>query len=168
MTEAIGMFQLVVFSSYVFGFLSVWLVVFITLENYIRICHPFSVARFCTVQKVRLDFPLIVQKIRADKTSPRLYFFTVQIVKAVVTAHRELTFSWWGSYGLCPRYKPTELAHSSLFCCRVCFCLVTLSTVFNSMNSPDNSPLSHSDLLVLFCLIGPLNYISLSESLPQP
>ena len=94
MTEAIGMFQLVVFSSYVFGFLSVWLVVFITLENYIRICHPFSVARFCTVQKVRLDLPLIVQKIRADKTSPRLYFFTIEIVKAVVTAHRQLTFSW--------------------------------------------------------------------------
>ncbi|XP_076453474.1 uncharacterized protein LOC143288733 [Babylonia areolata] len=45
--------QLVVFASYVFGFLSVWLVVGITLENYIRICHPFSVSRFCTVQKAR-------------------------------------------------------------------------------------------------------------------
>ncbi|KAK7486452.1 hypothetical protein BaRGS_00022253 [Batillaria attramentaria] len=46
--------QVVIFSSYVFGFLSVWLVVFITLENYIRICHPFSVAKFCTVQKFSL------------------------------------------------------------------------------------------------------------------
>ena len=53
MVDSHYVFQLVVFSSYVFGFLSVWLVVFITLENYIRICHPFSVARFCTVQKVR-------------------------------------------------------------------------------------------------------------------
>ena len=48
MTEAIGMFQLVVFSSYVFGFLSVWLVVFITLENYIRICRPHLSKTRCT------------------------------------------------------------------------------------------------------------------------
>ncbi|XP_076435803.1 uncharacterized protein LOC143275517 [Babylonia areolata] len=45
--------QVVVFASYVFGFLSVWLVVCITLENYIRICHPFSVCRHCTVQKAQ-------------------------------------------------------------------------------------------------------------------
>lgn len=44
--------QAVVFGSYVFGFLSVWLVVFITVENYVRICLPFSVSKFCTVQKV--------------------------------------------------------------------------------------------------------------------
>ena len=43
-----------------------------------------------------------------------------------------------------------------------------LSNVFHSINSPDNTPLSHSALLVLFCLIGPFNYISLSESLLQP
>ncbi|PVD18773.1 hypothetical protein C0Q70_21325 [Pomacea canaliculata] len=45
------MCQLVIFTSYFFAFLSVWLVVFITMENYIRICHPFSVAKFCNVQK---------------------------------------------------------------------------------------------------------------------
>ena len=45
---------------------------------------------------------------------------------------------------------------------------LALSTVFHSINSPNNSPLSHSVLLVLFCLIGPLNHISLYESLPQP
>ena len=44
---------------------------------------------------------------------------------------------------------------------------MTLSTVFHSMHSPDNSPLSHSVLLVLLCLIGPFNYISLYERLPQ-
>ena len=41
------------------------------------------------------------------------------------------------------RFKPTELAHSFLFC-------MALSTVFHSINSPDNSPLSHSVLPVLF------------------
>ena len=45
---------------------------------------------------------------------------------------------------------------------------MALSAVFHCINSPDNSPLSHSVLLVLFCLIGPLNYISLYECLPQP
>ena len=45
---------------------------------------------------------------------------------------------------------------------------MTLSTVFHSVNSPNNSPLSHSVLSIFFCLIGPFNYISLHESLPQP
>ena len=45
---------------------------------------------------------------------------------------------------------------------------MALSTVFHSINSPDNSPLSHDVLLVLPCLIGPFNNISLYESLPQP
>ena len=35
-----------------------------------------------------------------------------------------------------------------------------LSTVFHSINSPDNSSLSHSVLpVVFFCLIGPFNYL---------
>ena len=45
---------------------------------------------------------------------------------------------------------------------------MALSTVFHSINSPDNSPLSHSVLSVSFFLIGPFNYISLYESLLQP
>ena len=42
------------------------------------------------------------------------------------------------------------------------------STVFHSINSPDNSLLSHSVLRSYLCLIGLFNYISLYESLPQP
>ena len=50
---------------------------------------------------------------------------------------------------------------------------IVLSTVFHSINSPDDSPFSDSVLpfsdSVLFCsylcLIGPFNYISLSKSL---
>ena len=45
---------------------------------------------------------------------------------------------------------------------------MAISTVFQSVNSPDNSPPSHSVLLVLLLPIGPFNYISLYESLPQP
>ena len=46
--------------------------------------------------------------------------------------------------------------------------LLVLSTIFHLLNSPDNSSLSHSVLLVLLCLIGPFNYVSLYESLTQP
>ena len=45
---------------------------------------------------------------------------------------------------------------------------IALSTVFHSINSPNNSLLSHSVLLLLFCLVDPFNYVSLYESLPQP
>ena len=45
---------------------------------------------------------------------------------------------------------------------------MALSTVFHLINSPGSSPLSHSVLLVLICLTGPFNYISLYESLRQP
>ena len=74
-----------------------------------------------------------------------------------------LTFTWWECCGLCFWLKPTELAHSFFFLCScVCFCLYGLSTVFPSTDSPDNSPLSHSILPVLFlCLIDPCNYICL-------
>ena len=40
------------------------------------------------------------------------------------------------------------------------FVFMALLTVFHSINSPDNSPLSRPVLSVYFCLIGPFNYIS--------
>ena len=79
-----------------------------------------------------------------------------------------ITFTWWGCYGLCPRHKPVELAHSFYYVLESVSVFMALSTIFHAINSNDNSPLSHSVLLVLFCLIGPLNYIPLNESLPQP
>ena len=42
---------------------------------------------------------------------------------------------------------------------------MALSTIFHSINSPDNSPLSHSVLRSYFCLTDPFNYIPLYESL---
>ena len=59
---------------------------------------------------------------------------------------RGLTFTWWGCCGLYLWQKSTELPHSFLFCSCVCF---ALSTVFHSINCLENSPLSHSALLVL-------------------
>ena len=45
---------------------------------------------------------------------------------------------------------------------------MAFSTVFHSINSPDNSPLSHSVLLVLFLPNWSFWCITLHESLPQP
>ena len=63
---------------------------------------------------------------------------------------RGLTFTWWGCYGLCldinqpslPTPFYSDLVSISVF--RV------HSSVFHSIHSPDNSPLSHSVLLNLF------------------
>ena len=61
-----------------------------------------------------------------------------------------LTFTYWGCWGLCLWHKSTELPtpfHSLLVSVSV---FMALSTVFYSINSPANSPLSRSVLPVLF------------------
>ena len=44
-------------------------------------------------------------------------------VTLLILSPNELTFTWWGCCGLCFWHKPTELAHSFLFCSCVYFCL---------------------------------------------
>lgn len=48
--SVLGICQVILFLTYVCGCISVWLVVFVTVENYIRICHPFIVKRLCTTK----------------------------------------------------------------------------------------------------------------------
>ena len=97
---------------------------------------------------------------------PKQFFsqfnFKAQFVKK---CPRGLTFSWWGCYGLCLRHKPIELAHS-LYSVLVSD-FMALSTVFHSINSPDNSALSLF-FWSYFCCIGPFNYVSLFKSFPSP
>ena len=78
---------------------------------------------------------------------------------------RGLTFTWLGCRCLCFWHKPTELAHSFLFC----------SSVYFGFYRPFNciSFLKFSHFLTLFfrsyiCLIGLFKYVSLYESLLQP
>ena len=94
--------------------------------------------------------------------------------KTALKSPQGLTFMWWGCCGLCLSHKSTELAHSFsvfLFCSSVSV-FMALSTVFHSINSPDNSPLSHSVLLVFFLPYWFFQlYISSKKknlSLPQP
>ena len=55
---------------------------------------------------------------------------------------RGLTFTWWGRYGSCLRHEPTELAHSFRSVLSSVSVFMALSTVFHSINSPENSVFS--------------------------
>ena len=57
--------------------------------------------------------------------------------------------SWWICYSLCLRHKPTELTHSFHSVLVSVSVIMALSTVFHSVNSPNNSPLL-TVLLFLF------------------
>ena len=80
---------------------------------------------------------------------------------------RGLIFTWFGCCGLCLWHKPAELAHSLLVCFCVDFCLYS-PFIFHPINFPDNFPLFHSVLPVLFLpYICPFNYIYRCESLSK-
>ena len=79
-----------------------------------------------------------------------------------------LTFTWLRCYCLCQRHESTELAHSFLYSVLASVSLfMVLSTVFHSINSPNNSAFSLcssgliSVLLVLSTLYLPIK-VSLS------
>ena len=82
---------------------------------------------------------------------------------------RGFSFTWWGCCGSCLWHKPTELAHSFLFCSCVCFCLYG---PFNCISfhkfSRQLSAFSLCSSGLISALLGPFNCISLYESLPQP
>ena len=111
----------------------------------------------------------------------------IEILWLVLNGPHGLTFTWWGCRGLCFWHKPTEFAHSFYSVLVSISVFIALSTAFHSINSPDNSPLSHSVLPVLFLpywqpwcnplwltgLKAPTNYALLAlstiyESLRQP
>ena len=101
-----------------------------------------------------------------NKSSLLLSFINNYSHSIKTNAHG-LTFTWWECRGLCLRRKPTDLAHSFLFCSCVCFCLY----------GPFNFISFHKFFLQLcfltlffwpyFCFISPFNYISLYDSLPR-
>lgn len=60
LSKAAGICQTIIFLSYVFGCISVWLVVFVTIENYIRICRPFLVNGVCKATNAKLAVGVLV------------------------------------------------------------------------------------------------------------
>ena len=58
--KAPGMCQSIIFLSYVCAFLSVWFIVMVTFENYIRICMPFQVNSYCTTKKAKIVISIFI------------------------------------------------------------------------------------------------------------
>ena len=73
-----------------------------------------------------------------------LFKIFVKFIRFWVNSPRGLTFTWWGCYGLC--LTETNRAYPLLFILFLYLFLsfIALSTVFHSINSPQNSPLSDS------------------------
>ena len=67
-------------------------------------------------------------------------------------------------------HKPTHLAHSFVFCSCVYFCLMALSTVFHSINAPDNSPFSDrsSGLISVLLVLSTIYLFTKVSSSPSP
>ena len=55
-----GACRVIIFLTYVCGCISVWLVVFVTFENYIRICRPFIVNRVCKTSTAKLAVLVLI------------------------------------------------------------------------------------------------------------
>ena len=105
---------------------------------------------------------LLVYFYQLSTLSPSTYFYLCTFIHALTFNLLLLVYF----YQLSPRahlrevgmfrivflHKPTGLTHSFYSLLASMFVFMTLSTVFQSINSPDNSPLSHSLLPVLFLL----------------
>ncbi|KAK6965071.1 12-(S)-hydroxy-5 8 10 14-eicosatetraenoic acid receptor, partial [Biomphalaria glabrata] len=55
-----GVCQILVLVTYVSAFMSVWMVVMVTFENYVCICHPQLVTKFCTARRAQLVILLLL------------------------------------------------------------------------------------------------------------
>ena len=54
LSQVIGVCQTVVFLTYICGCVSIWLVVFVTIETYVRICRPFFMKSVCAKRRARI------------------------------------------------------------------------------------------------------------------
>ena len=55
-----GVCQLIVFTSYVSSFVSVWMVVAVSFENYIRLCYPTCLQMYCTVKRATIVICVLI------------------------------------------------------------------------------------------------------------
>ena len=54
LSQVTGVCQTVVFLTYICGCVSIWLVVFVIIETYVRICHPFVIKRVYAKRPARI------------------------------------------------------------------------------------------------------------------
>ena len=84
-----------------------------------------------------------------------------------ILTENSLLILWVGPF---IRYSTTHRSqgHYVLSGLMSIFVFKALSTVFHSINPPDNSAFSLCSSGLCFCLVGPFNYVPLSESLLHP
>ena len=78
-----------------------------------------SVAMFCT----SILFNPHSQNSLTMKYKTNGLFYDHMTISSHIRCPHGLTLTWQGRCDLCLCHKPTELAHSFLFCSCVCFCL---------------------------------------------
>lgn len=52
--------KMVIFVTYVSGFVSVWSVIFVTVENFVRIRFPYDVKRLCTTRNASVGIAMVI------------------------------------------------------------------------------------------------------------
>ena len=85
-------------------------------------CHDKVIQQSAVLSCSEQGWPSVIPSLPEVERSaffPAILYMSIALRKG---PHR-LTFMWWGCYGLCQRDKPTELAHSYLFCSCVYLCL---------------------------------------------
>ncbi|XP_052783032.1 FMRFamide receptor-like [Mya arenaria] len=70
LSKVLFLCKALIFSTYVFGCLSVWLVILVTAENYTRICKPFLVHRVCKTLYAKIVFCVILVVIISSYSFP--------------------------------------------------------------------------------------------------
>ena len=125
----------------IYSYSDMWIsIVFGYLEKFVCLLIGSCMYKIC--QRLAL--------LRAPLDLPLLDYLLFICITSSLICPCQLTFLWWGCYVWSLRHKPTELANSFYSVLVSVSVFMALSTVFNSLNSPDNSPLSHFVLLVLF------------------
>ena len=158
----LGICQMILFLTYVCGCISVWLVVFVTVENYIRICHPFFVQRLCTTKCAKIimfvltlltlaiyNFPLWISQPDCSPNSAR-----IEITQAFIYADTLITLvipvilmagllvailcSLFASYHLRRKYSTPSAQRGSNLLAKVTKMLLAVSVIFLLMNLPSH------------------------------
>ena len=158
----LGICQMILFLTYVCGCISVWLVVFVTAENYIRICHPVLVQRLCTTKCAKIimfvltlvtlainNFPLWISQPDCSPNSAH-----IEVTQAFIYADTLITLvipvimmaallvsilcSLFGSFNFRRKYSTPSAQRGSKLLAKVTKMLLAVSVIFLLMNLPSH------------------------------
>ena len=160
--SVLGICQVMLFLTYVCGCISVWLVVFVTAENYIRICHPFLVQRLCTTKCAKIiifvltlitlviyNFPLWISQPDCSPNNAHLavtqaFIYADTLVTLVVPVILmagllvSILCSLIGSYNLRGKYSTPSVQRRPNLLAKVTKMLLAVSVIFLLMNLPSH------------------------------